>query len=59
MKGLIIRDLADLTMKCSSNPPSQIYEVLTNNIWGMGLDPALIDLDSFRTIAQYLSLIHI
>lgn len=53
MKGLIIRDLADLSMKCSSNPPSQIYEVLTNTIWGMGLDPALIDLDSFRTTAQY------
>lgn len=53
MKGLIIRSLSDMTMKASSNPPSQIYEVLTNAIWGMGLDPALIDLPSFRTAAQY------
>ncbi|HIC4587486.1 TPA: phage tail tip fiber protein [Salmonella enterica subsp. enterica serovar Schwarzengrund] len=53
MKGLMITDLTDMTRKASSNPPSQIYELLTNTLWGMGLDPALIDLDSFRTTAQY------
>ncbi|MBJ5365677.1 fibronectin type III domain-containing protein, partial [Salmonella enterica subsp. enterica serovar London] len=43
MKGLMITDLTDMTRKASSNPPSQIYELLTNTLWGMGLDPALID----------------
>lgn len=53
MKGLEITDLSDLTKKASSNPPSQIYEILTNVLWGMGLDPSLVDLTSFRTAAQY------
>lgn len=53
MKGLEIMALEDMVKRASSNPPSQIYEVLTNEIWGMGLDPSLIDLPSFRTAAQY------
>ena len=53
MKGLVITDLSDMTQKASSNPPSQIYEILTNVIWGMGLDPATIDIDSFRTAALF------
>ncbi|HGK4843935.1 TPA: fibronectin type III domain-containing protein [Kluyvera georgiana] len=53
MKGLVITDLSDMAQKASSNPPSQIFEILTNNIWGMGLDPATIDIDSFRIAAQY------
>lgn len=53
MKGLEITDLSDLTKKASSNPPSQIYEILTNVLWGMGLDPSLVDLTTFRTAAQY------
>ncbi|MDA8518958.1 fibronectin type III domain-containing protein [Citrobacter sp. Igbk 16] len=53
MKGMVITDLADMTRKPSSNGPSQIYEILTNTLWGMGLEPSLINLDSFRTTAQY------
>lgn len=53
MKGLRITDLTDMAVRATSNPPSQIYRVLTDNTWGMGLDPNLIDLPSFRTAAQY------
>ncbi|ECC3108078.1 fibronectin type III domain-containing protein [Salmonella enterica subsp. enterica] len=53
LKGQVITDLSDMSRKPSSNGPSQIYEILTNQIWGMGLEPALIDMDSFRTAAQY------
>lgn len=53
LKGLVITDLYDMVQRASSNPPSQIYALLTNSIWGMGLDPSLIDLDSFRTAAAY------
>lgn len=53
MKGLVITDLTDMTRKASSNPPSQIYELMTNKIWGMGLDPATFDLDTFRATALF------
>lgn len=55
MKGLVITDLTDMSQKATSNPPSQIYEILTNKLWGMGLDPSTIDLDSFRTAALFCS----
>ena len=53
LKGQVITDLSDLTKKASSNGPSQIYEILTNQLWGMGLEPDLIDMDSFRRAAQF------
>lgn len=52
-KGRIIRDLVDMQMRCASNGPSQIYDLVTNTDFGMGLDPNIIDLDSFRSCAQY------
>lgn len=53
MKGQMITDLSDMTVKASSNPPSQIYEILTNTIWGLGYEPASINIDTFRQAAQY------
>lgn len=52
-KGRIITDLVDLQQRCASNGPSQIYDLITNTEFGMGVDPNVIDLDSFRTAAQY------
>ncbi|ENG6105880.1 fibronectin type III domain-containing protein [Serratia liquefaciens] len=53
MKGLEIIDLNDMVKRPSSNAPSQIYDYMTNSIYGMGLDPNLFDLSSFRSAAQY------
>lgn len=52
-KGRIITDLVDLQQRCASNGPSQIYDLITNTDFGMGLDVNLIDLASFRSAAQY------
>ncbi|HHD2919857.1 TPA: fibronectin type III domain-containing protein, partial [Enterobacter kobei] len=52
-KGRLIVDLVDLQTRCASNGPSQIYDLITNTEFGMGLDPNIIDLDSFRSCAQY------
>lgn len=52
-KGKFIRDLVDMEMRCASNGPSQVYDLITNTEYGMGIDPNNIDLDSFRTAAQY------
>lgn len=52
-KGRLIIDLVDLQTRDASNGPSQIYDLITNTEFGMGLDPNIIDLDSFRSCAQY------
>ncbi|USL56754.1 DUF1983 domain-containing protein [Pantoea ananatis] len=52
-KGRIITDLVDLQPRCASNGPSQIYDLMTNTEFGMGIDPNVIDLASFRSAAQY------
>lgn len=53
MKGQRIFDLVDGSIKSSSNPPSIIYDYLTNTTYGMGIDPALINLDTFKETAAY------
>lgn len=53
MKGQEIYDLTTGTTFATSNPPSIIYDYLTNNIYGMGIDPGLINLDSFITAGEY------
>ena len=53
MKGQRIFDLVDGSIKASSNPPSIIYDYLTNTTYGMGIDPALINLDTFKETAAY------
>ncbi|MCN3254601.1 phage tail protein, partial [Escherichia coli] len=53
MKGQRIFDLVDGSIKASSNPPSIIYDYLTNMTYGMGIDPALVNLDTFAETAAY------
>lgn len=52
-RGRLITDLVDLQVRPASNAPSQIYDFMTNTDFGMGLDPNVIDLTSFRSAAQY------
>ena len=42
-----------VTKQVHDNPAWFLYEVLTNDKWGMGLDPADIDQYSFYSAAQY------
>ncbi|EFB4451410.1 fibronectin type III domain-containing protein, partial [Escherichia coli] len=58
LKGQKIMDLADGVEKCSSNPPSIIYDILTNSIYGMGVNPALINVDTFMEAASYCKAMH-
>ncbi|WP_147716213.1 phage tail tip fiber protein [Klebsiella variicola] len=53
IKGRMIYDLTDNVNKPSSNPPSQLYDFMTNTEFGFGLDPNDIDIQSFRNMAQY------
>jgi len=53
MKGQVIYDFVDGTYKASSNPPSMIHDYLTNAIYGMGIDPMLINTDTFAETAAY------
>ncbi|MDD7993760.1 phage tail tip fiber protein [Kosakonia radicincitans] len=53
MKGQLIYDLVSGTTIASSNPPSIIYDYLTDAKCGMAIDPGLIDLDSFIECAHY------
>jgi len=53
MKGQRIFDFVDGTIKASSNPPSIIYDYLTNTVYGMGIDPSLINQDTFAETAAY------
>lgn len=53
MKGQRIFDFVDGTIKASSNPPSIIYDYLTNAVYGMGIDPSLINQDTFAETAAY------
>lgn len=53
MKGQIIYDFPTGSYFATSNPPSIIYDYLTNNIYGMGIDPQLINQASFNTAAAY------
>ncbi|AZP43005.1 fibronectin type III domain-containing protein [Rahnella aquatilis] len=53
MKGQVIFDLVSGTSIASSNPPSIIYDYLTNTVYGMAIDPSLINLDTFMETAAY------
>ncbi|EHC1567834.1 DUF1983 domain-containing protein [Escherichia coli] len=53
IRGRKIYDLTDNVLKPSSNPPSQLYDFMTNTEFGFGTDPNDIDISSFRNIAQY------
>lgn len=51
IKGKLIRDLYTGEISASSNPPSQLYDFLTNTEYGMSIDPNNIDLPSFQAAA--------
>lgn len=53
MKGQEILDLVSGNKLATSSPPSIIYDYLTNNIYGMNIDPSLINLDTFLETAAY------
>lgn len=53
MRGRMIYDLTDNVRKPSSNPPSQLYDFITNTEFGFGLNPNDIDMTSFRNMANY------
>jgi len=58
MKGRLIYDLTDNIKKPSSNPPSQLYDFITNTEFGFGLNPNDIDITSFRNMANYCKANH-
>lgn len=53
LKGQRIYDFYTGATFATSCPVSQIYDYLTNTIYGMGLDPQLINIDSFEESAAY------
>lgn len=53
MKGQEIIDLVTGTKFATSNPPSVIYDYLTNSTYGMGIEPALVNLETFKETAAY------
>ncbi|MFP9459291.1 fibronectin type III domain-containing protein [Pectobacterium brasiliense] len=53
MRGRKINDVLTNTIKTSSNPVSILTDYITDNYFGLGIDPADIDIDSFRIAAQY------
>jgi len=52
IKGRLIRDLYTGKIEASSNPPSQLYDFLTDTVYGMSIDPNNIDLPSFQRAAN-------
>ncbi|WP_314419132.1 fibronectin type III domain-containing protein [Pseudescherichia vulneris] len=58
MKGRLIYDLTDNIKKPSSNPPSQLYDFITNTEFGFGMNPNDIDITSFRNMANYCKVNH-
>ncbi|CAM4359994.1 fibronectin type III domain-containing protein [Pluralibacter gergoviae] len=53
MKGQRIFDFVDGQIRATSNPPSIIYDYLTNTTYGMGIDPGLINQQTFAETAAY------
>ncbi|WP_370550848.1 DUF1983 domain-containing protein [Edwardsiella tarda] len=55
MVGRSITDLVSGGSQSSSNPPSIIYDYITNTEFGFGMNPNDIDIDSFKNIAKWCS----
>ncbi|MEI7342222.1 phage tail protein [Pectobacterium brasiliense] len=53
MCGRKINDVLTNMIKTSSNPVSILTDYITDKYFGLGIDPADIDTDSFRIAAQY------
>lgn len=37
-----------------SNPACMLYDILTDTTWGLGLDPAIVDVPSFQAVGETL-----
>ncbi|MEC9706015.1 fibronectin type III domain-containing protein [Escherichia marmotae] len=53
LKGQNIYDFNSGTVFATSCPASQIYNYLTDTTYGLGLEPALVNQDSFTEVSQY------
>ncbi|MDF2784222.1 MAG: hypothetical protein K0S95_757 [Pantoea eucrina] len=53
MKGQVIYDFPTNSNIATSNPPSIIFDYLTNDVYGMGIEPALINVTTFQEAAAY------
>nr|WP_287855294.1 fibronectin type III domain-containing protein [Klebsiella sp.] len=53
MKGQSIYDFNSGNTFATSCPASQVYDFFVNPIYGMGIDPALINKQSFYEVSQY------
>lgn len=38
-----------------ANPAAILYEVLTNKVWGRGMDPSMIDIQSFKDASDFFA----
>lgn len=53
VNGLLIKDLVTGERISSNNGPSQALDYLVNQRYGLGVDPAKVDIDSFVKAAKY------
>lgn len=53
LKGQSIYDFNSGNTFATSCPASQIYDYMTNTVYGMGIDPALMNQDSFAEVSQW------
>ncbi|ENC1132670.1 fibronectin type III domain-containing protein [Escherichia coli] len=53
LKGQSIYDFNSGETFATSCPASQIYDYMTNTVYGMGIDPALMNQDSFAEVSQW------
>ncbi|HFG3705976.1 TPA: fibronectin type III domain-containing protein [Escherichia coli] len=53
LKGQEIYDFNSGNTFATSCPASQIYEYLVNTVYGMALDPALVNQESFAEVSQW------
>ena len=53
LKGQSIYDFNSGDTFATSCPASQIYDYMSNTVYGMGIDPALINRDSFTEVSQW------
>lgn len=53
VNGIKLYDPRDLSTSFSRNPALALYDYLTNNIYGKGLSSTDLDIDSFKSAADY------
>lgn len=51
--GMKIADVRSNEVQATNNPINQIYDYLTNGLYGAAIPPSLIDIASFQSAAEY------